>query len=184
MLDTQTPRSDAPLPAEGQEVTTMPFGKHKGLPLTAVPTDYLHSLLGQCKLSSGFFAAVSAELTRRGLTPPAQARPAQHARAATAPVLATPPTDARTAWGGSGSVPTACTAPGPWTTRPYGARTPTRPRPTPAQRLSSTRWSIWKGWGSSCIATGGPDGSAAPTTGRRLRTCIAWSGSANTIWRY
>jgi hypothetical protein len=48
----------------------LPFGKHKNEPLAAVPTDYLRWALATVKLSSGLRAAVAAELTRRGITPP------------------------------------------------------------------------------------------------------------------
>src|SRR5262245_37173003 len=46
------------------------FRKHKGQPLPEVPADYLHWALRTVKLSSGIRAAVTAELERRGLTPP------------------------------------------------------------------------------------------------------------------
>jgi hypothetical protein len=50
--------------------SAMPFGKHKGQPLSDVPGDYLVWLLRECKLSSGLRVAVADELTRRGQRPP------------------------------------------------------------------------------------------------------------------
>jgi hypothetical protein len=46
---------------------TLPFGKHKGRPLSDVPASYLSWLL-TIKLSSGLRAAVEGELRRRGQT--------------------------------------------------------------------------------------------------------------------
>jgi hypothetical protein len=43
----------------------MPFGRHRGAPVRRVPTDYLHWLYRNCKLSSGLRAAVRAELLSR-----------------------------------------------------------------------------------------------------------------------
>jgi len=43
----------------------MPFGKHKGRPLSDVPTDYLCWLLDECDLRPGFRRAVDAELRGR-----------------------------------------------------------------------------------------------------------------------
>lgn len=51
-------------------VHTLPFGAHKGRPLPDVPADYLRWALAECKLSSGLYAAVAAELARRGLPVP------------------------------------------------------------------------------------------------------------------
>lgn len=51
-------------------VVAIPFGKHKGQPLAAVPTSYLTWLVHSAKLSTGLAAAVREELERRGLTPP------------------------------------------------------------------------------------------------------------------
>jgi hypothetical protein len=54
---------------------SLPFGKHRGLPLAQIPADYLSWLLGAAKLSTGLRGAVAAELTRRGVsTPPAPPR--------------------------------------------------------------------------------------------------------------
>jgi hypothetical protein len=52
---------------------TLPFGKHKGAPLVDVPTAYLDWALREVKLTSGLRAAVTAELQRRGVRPPAAA---------------------------------------------------------------------------------------------------------------
>jgi hypothetical protein len=49
---------------------SLPFGKHKGQPLPAVPSGYLQWALATCKLSSGLRAAVAVELARRGLEAP------------------------------------------------------------------------------------------------------------------
>jgi len=50
----------------------LPFGKHAGVPLAAVPGDYLAWLLGAAKLSTGLRANVAAELLGRGhAVPPA-----------------------------------------------------------------------------------------------------------------
>jgi hypothetical protein len=51
----------------------LPFGKHKNVPLSAVPTDYLRWALATVKLSSGLAAAVVAELHSRNVDvkPPA-----------------------------------------------------------------------------------------------------------------
>jgi hypothetical protein len=46
--------------------TALPFGKHKGIPLDGVPTDYLAWALRECKLSTGLHAAVAGEVARRG----------------------------------------------------------------------------------------------------------------------
>src|SRR6266508_761495 len=46
------------------------FGKHKGIPLPDVPTDYLLWALATVKLSSGIWAAAVAELASRGIQPP------------------------------------------------------------------------------------------------------------------
>jgi hypothetical protein len=54
---------------------TIPFGRHKGQPLSAVPASYLSWLLATVKLSSGLCGAVADELRRRGLTPPATPPP-------------------------------------------------------------------------------------------------------------
>jgi hypothetical protein len=51
-------------------ITVLPFGRHKGRPLTEVPTDYLQWLLRSIKLSSGLRAALADELTRRGIQAP------------------------------------------------------------------------------------------------------------------
>ena len=54
----------------GREAPTadrvLPFGRYNGVPLAAVPSDYLASLIGQVKLSSGIRATVAAELSSRG----------------------------------------------------------------------------------------------------------------------
>ena len=44
----------------------MPFGKHAGKPLSAVPTGYLSWALANCRLSSGIRSAIGAELRGRG----------------------------------------------------------------------------------------------------------------------
>lgn len=49
---------------------TLPFGKHKGQDLPAIPTDYLRWCLSACKLSSGLRQAVAGELHRRGVEAP------------------------------------------------------------------------------------------------------------------
>jgi hypothetical protein len=46
-------------------ITTLPFGRHKGSPLPAVPTPYLSWAYRTVKLSSGLRAAVRAELESR-----------------------------------------------------------------------------------------------------------------------
>jgi hypothetical protein len=45
---------------------TMPFGRHKGVPLQEVPASYLEWAARTLKLSSGLRASVAAELERRG----------------------------------------------------------------------------------------------------------------------
>jgi hypothetical protein len=49
---------------------TIPFGRHKGQPLSAVPASYLSWLIATVKLSAGLRGAVADELRRRGVTPP------------------------------------------------------------------------------------------------------------------
>jgi hypothetical protein len=58
-------------------VVTLPFGRHKDRPLTAVPAEYLAWLLREIWLSTGLRTAVAGELARRGLPvqPPAPPRP-------------------------------------------------------------------------------------------------------------
>ena len=46
----------------------LPFGRHKDLPLSDVPSDYLDWLMRSCKLSSGLRLAIGNELRRRNLT--------------------------------------------------------------------------------------------------------------------
>jgi uncharacterized protein (DUF3820 family) len=53
----------------------LPFGKHKGRPLPAVPTGYLEWISRETKLSSGLRSAVAAELKSRGLQAPAPLPP-------------------------------------------------------------------------------------------------------------
>jgi hypothetical protein len=48
----------------------IPFGAHKGRPLSDVPGSYLTWLARTCKLSTGLRAAVGAELARRGVAAP------------------------------------------------------------------------------------------------------------------
>ena len=43
----------------------MPFGKYRGLPLSALPADYLHWLLGLEDLREPFRSAIQAEAARR-----------------------------------------------------------------------------------------------------------------------
>jgi hypothetical protein len=53
-----------------------PFGRHKDKPLHEVPSGYLRWAIASCKLSSGLLAALTAELSRRGIAvPPPRARP-------------------------------------------------------------------------------------------------------------
>jgi hypothetical protein len=64
----------------GPPPPSLPFGRHKNLPLAQVPADYLRRLLSTAKLSSGLRAACSAELAGRGVPvppppPPAPPRP-------------------------------------------------------------------------------------------------------------
>jgi hypothetical protein len=49
----------------------LPFGRHMGQPLAAVPTSYLSWLLRETKLSGGLRSAVAAELESRGQPAPA-----------------------------------------------------------------------------------------------------------------
>jgi hypothetical protein len=56
---------------------TLPFGKHKGVPLCDVPDTYLTWVLRQCKLSSGLRTAVAEQLHARGIEPPEPAPPAE-----------------------------------------------------------------------------------------------------------
>ena len=49
---------------------TLPFGRHRGVPLPQVPTPYLVWLIGNAKLSSRLRALVAAELAGRGLPAP------------------------------------------------------------------------------------------------------------------
>jgi hypothetical protein len=48
------------------------FGRHKGEPLSAVPSDYLVWALSTVRMSRGFRAAVEAELAARGVAVPAR----------------------------------------------------------------------------------------------------------------
>jgi hypothetical protein len=48
----------------------LPFGRYNGVPLAAVPSEYLGWLLGKVKLSTGIRATVAAELSTRGHTVP------------------------------------------------------------------------------------------------------------------
>jgi hypothetical protein len=57
-------------PAAADQPPALPFGKHRGVPLYAVPADYLRWALTTCKLSSGLRTALAAELSRRGLPAP------------------------------------------------------------------------------------------------------------------
>jgi hypothetical protein len=52
---------------------SLPFGKHKGVPLTLVPTGYLSWALSATKLSGGLRLAVGNELRRRNVDVPAPA---------------------------------------------------------------------------------------------------------------
>jgi hypothetical protein len=68
-------------------LSTMPFGKHKGSPLSAVPGDYLTWLAGKLdELRDPFRTALVAELARRasasGPTPPAPSTARREADAA------------------------------------------------------------------------------------------------------
>src|SRR5262249_42066256 len=49
---------------------TLPFGRHRGVPLPDVPSSYLSWALRECKLSGRLRGALVAELQRRGVTPP------------------------------------------------------------------------------------------------------------------
>jgi hypothetical protein len=49
---------------------TLPFGRYRGVALGNVPSEYLRWALANLKLSSGLRAALAAELTSRGVTPP------------------------------------------------------------------------------------------------------------------
>ena len=46
-------------------MTRMPFGKYKGLPLSAVPDDYLAWLIDECDLREPLKSAVEAEVEAR-----------------------------------------------------------------------------------------------------------------------
>src|SRR5262249_8229211 len=54
---------------------TLPFGKHEGEPLPAVPTDYLAWLIGNAKLRGGRRAAAAADLRPRGQAVPSPPPP-------------------------------------------------------------------------------------------------------------
>ena len=61
---------------------SLPFGRHRNVPLPQVPASYLHWALRECRLSSGLRGAVAAELSSRGVPvppppPPAPLRPCQ-----------------------------------------------------------------------------------------------------------
>jgi hypothetical protein len=60
----------------------LPFGRHRGEPLSSVPTDYLAWLARTVPLSSGLRGAVAAELQRRGVP---------CSRRAASPAAASPP---------------------------------------------------------------------------------------------
>jgi hypothetical protein len=49
-----------------EQISSLPFGNNKGVPLPQVPTDYLGWLLRDCNLSSGLREAVAGELRARG----------------------------------------------------------------------------------------------------------------------
>jgi hypothetical protein len=53
----------------------LPFGKHRGKPPSAVPSDYLSWLLRTVKLSTGLRAAVRGELVSRGVALPPEPPP-------------------------------------------------------------------------------------------------------------
>lgn len=57
----------------------IPFGKHKGDPLSTVPSGYLRWLLSTVRLSSGLEAAVREELASRGVKIPGPPPRARHA---------------------------------------------------------------------------------------------------------
>jgi hypothetical protein len=48
----------------------MPFGRHRGDPLSTIPADYLDWLWRTVRLGRGFHAAVADELYRRGAVRP------------------------------------------------------------------------------------------------------------------
>jgi hypothetical protein len=48
----------------------LPFGRYRGVPLGAVPSEYLRWALANVKLSSGLRRDMAGELTGRGVTPP------------------------------------------------------------------------------------------------------------------
>jgi uncharacterized protein (DUF3820 family) len=50
---------------------SLPFGKHKGQELAAVPTSYLQWCLRECKLSSGLRSAAVEQLQSHGIEAPA-----------------------------------------------------------------------------------------------------------------
>lgn len=60
------------------EPVTLPFGKHAGTELSAVPSSYLAWACRECKLSTALRTAVAAELERRGVPvpPPPPPKPA------------------------------------------------------------------------------------------------------------
>jgi hypothetical protein len=64
-------------PASNGVVSSLPFGRHRGQPLTTVPTDYLRWVVREVRLSSGVQAAVLGELEARNIDapPPGPARP-------------------------------------------------------------------------------------------------------------
>jgi uncharacterized protein (DUF3820 family) len=66
---------DLPPPRGNPAATTLPFGRHKGEPLSDVPTSYLQWAARECKLSSGLRAALALELARRGAPAPPQPPP-------------------------------------------------------------------------------------------------------------
>src|SRR5262249_5466072 len=59
---------------------TLPFGKHKNIPLPDVPLSYLQWLLREVKLSYGLRAAVTDEVSRRSGTPPPALAPPKSPR--------------------------------------------------------------------------------------------------------
>ena len=53
---------------QGRPVVAMPFGKHRGTPISDLPDDYLNWILENLELKGSLLRALEAEYERRGRT--------------------------------------------------------------------------------------------------------------------